>query len=583
MSRFGWILPNGLIAAGTTALAGLISFGPIAEDVSHRADRQLAAEGRSWARVASIDGRDVTLTGTAPDPDQRLLAVASADRVFGVRVVADATTVLPLANPYVFGFERSGAMVKLTGAVPGETARADLLARAAAALPGVKIVDETTLARGAPAEWSSRTDFAMARLAGLKAGVFECSGDGCSIGGDPLDYATWEAIERSLATDLPKGVTIVSDTLKIPAPPRWTFKATLEAGRLVLDGFLPDAAARAHVLDVAGKAFPSGVVDRTRLAPGAVPGTPAAIDFSLDALASLTEGGAEIAPAGYTILGRPKDWPTYAALEKTLKSGVPGGLPLVSDGLVAPVPVPYRLGIAASGGRATIDGFVPDDGAKNRLLTALKSRFASVEDRLMVAPGAPTGFVDTVVSLLPSLSRFADFGFDLSGGAVEVKGSAATAALGGQILDKIRALLPKGFTLGAGTAVTALPPPPQVDAATCQTVLGKVQSGEKILFDTGKASLREEGVRVLDALVAASLQCLSAHVTVEGHTDDQGEPEANMALSEARARAVVDYLVAGGIAADRLSAVGWGEANPIAENTTAEGRQMNRRIEFRVE
>lgn len=583
MSRFGWLISNGLIAVGTTLLAGLTSFGPISEDVAGRTTERLTSEGRGWAKIASIDGRDVTLTGTAPDPEQRVLAVASADRVFGVRVVADATTVLPLASPYAWGVERAGDTVKLTGAVPGEAARAAWRARAEKALPGLRIVDETTPARGAPADWAAYTDFALARVAELKAGTFGCSGADCSIGGDPRDYATWEAIERRLAGDLPKGVEIVSDTLRTPAPARWTFSAALDSGRLVLDGFLPDAATRAHVLDAAAKAFPTGIVDHTRLAPGAAEGTPAAIDFSLTALASLVEGGVEIDPAGYSIRGKPKDWPTYVALEKALKAGVPGGLALVADRLVAPAPVPYRLGVHAADGKATVDGFVPDVDARDRLMAALKARFGAVDDRVTVAPGAPSGFVDVVLALVPSLSRFPTFGFDLSGTAVEVKGAAPTAALGAQIMAKIRALVPAGFTVGATSAVTVLPPPPQVDAATCQTELGAVQSGEKIHFDTGKSTLREDSIRVLDALVVASLRCLDARVTVEGHTDSEGDPAANQALSEARAHAVVEYLVAGGIAAERLTAIGYGETRPIADNATVEGRQQNRRIDFRVE
>ncbi len=583
MRGFGWILPDGLIAVGVTALAGVVAFGPIAEDVSGRTTERLGAEGRSWAKVATIDGRDVTLTGTAPDPEQRVLAVASADRVFGVRVVADETMVLPLASPYVFGFEKVGTTVKVTGAVPSDAARADLLARAAKALPGATIVDETVTARGAPSDWVARTDFALARVAQLKAGSFACTGDRCTIDGEPNDFATWEAIEQTLASALPPGMTIAADTLKTPAPPRWTFSAALAGGRLVLDGFLPDADARARVLAAAKSAFPAGVEDRTRLAPGARDGAVAAIDFTIASLAGLSEGGAKVDPAGYTILGKPKDWATYVALEKTLKAGVPGGLPLVADGLVAPVPVPYRLGLTAKGGTVTVEGFVPDSSAAERLLAALKANFATVEGVPTVAPGAPSDFLDTIVALVPSLSRFPDFGFDLADGSAKVTAAAPTAALGAQILAKIRGLLPKGYALAEGSAVTALPPPPQVDAATCQTVLENVQTREKILFDTGKASLREESIRVLDALVVASLECLSAHVLVEGHTDDEGEPDANMALSEARARAVVDYLVAGGIAPERLTATGFGEANPIAENTTAEGRQLNRRIEFRVE
>ena len=143
-------------------------------------------------------------------------------------------------------------------------------------------------------------------------------------------------------------------------------------------------------------------------------------------------------------------------------------------------------------------------------------------------------------------------------------------------------MLPGGFAL-ASTGPTVLPPPPQVDAATCQSLLAKVQTGEKILFETGKARLDERSIAVLDALVGGSLACLNARIAVEGHTDSDGDAAANQALSEARAAAVVGYLTAAGIDARRLTAIGYGAARPVAGNDTAEGKQMNRRIDFRVE
>jgi outer membrane protein OmpA-like peptidoglycan-associated protein len=74
----------------------------------------------------------------------------------------------------------------------------------------------------------------------------------------------------------------------------------------------------------------------------------------------------------------------------------------------------------------------------------------------------------------------------------------------------------------------------------------------------------------------------STLLTVEGHTDDQGDEATNLGLSQARADAVVAYLVAGGVAEDRLVAIGLGETDPIADNATAESRAANRRIVFVV-
>ena len=72
------------------------------------------------------------------------------------------------------------------------------------------------------------------------------------------------------------------------------------------------------------------------------------------------------------------------------------------------------------------------------------------------------------------------------------------------------------------------------------------------------------------------------HLAIEGHTDNIGSDEANMKLSQQRADTVLDFLVQQGLAADALTAVGFGKADPVADNSTTEGRQKNRRVEIIV-
>ena len=72
----------------------------------------------------------------------------------------------------------------------------------------------------------------------------------------------------------------------------------------------------------------------------------------------------------------------------------------------------------------------------------------------------------------------------------------------------------------------------------------------------------------------------SLKLSVEGHTDDVGTEESNLILSENRAAAVVEAIVAGGIDKSRLSKAGYGESKPIADNSTEEGRAQNRRVEL---
>lgn len=101
-------------------------------------------------------------------------------------------------------------------------------------------------------------------------------------------------------------------------------------------------------------------------------------------------------------------------------------------------------------------------------------------------------------------------------------------------------------------------------------------------FDLGSASLRPEAYPVLFHAVQVLLSNPDMKVEIQGHTDNIGSEKFNQTLSEKRAQTVKNYLVARGVGASRLVTVGYGESKPIADNKTAQGRAMNRRIEFKV-
>jgi outer membrane protein OmpA-like peptidoglycan-associated protein len=121
----------------------------------------------------------------------------------------------------------------------------------------------------------------------------------------------------------------------------------------------------------------------------------------------------------------------------------------------------------------------------------------------------------------------------------------------------------------------------------CPEVTEEVQKqlneyARTILFDTGKASLKTESVSVFVDIIKILNEYPNAKFTVEGHTDSQGGEKTNQILSEKRANSVRDFLIAEGIAADRLTAIGYGEAKPIATNNTRAGRAQNRRVEINL-
>jgi outer membrane protein OmpA-like peptidoglycan-associated protein len=115
-----------------------------------------------------------------------------------------------------------------------------------------------------------------------------------------------------------------------------------------------------------------------------------------------------------------------------------------------------------------------------------------------------------------------------------------------------------------------------------QTNRGLVLTLGDVLFETGKAELKEGAEISMDRLAAFLSENPERRLLIEGHTDSRGTDEFNEALSEERAGAVAEALVERGVPSDRLRTVGLGEAYPVAGNDSAAGMQQNRRVEIVV-
>ena len=140
-------------------------------------------------------------------------------------------------------------------------------------------------------------------------------------------------------------------------------------------------------------------------------------------------------------------------------------------------------------------------------------------------------------------------------------------------------------------------PPPIVDSVTTTTApdlpaaladlvlqsrLSAVAAHPPIQFESGGDRITLESVPTLDRLAAFLAFEPTIRVQIIGHTDSDGEDDANLILSRIRAEAVRAQLIARGVEAERLTPLGMGEYDPVADNVTREGKARNRRIEFLV-
>jgi len=113
-------------------------------------------------------------------------------------------------------------------------------------------------------------------------------------------------------------------------------------------------------------------------------------------------------------------------------------------------------------------------------------------------------------------------------------------------------------------------------------VAGKSYSLKNIFFETDKSELLPRSYKELNNLYLLLANNVNMKIEISGHTDSTGTETHNLLLSEARAKAVVDYLLAKGIDKSKITFKGYGSSKPIATNTTTEGRAVNRRVEFQV-
>lgn len=223
-----------------------------------------------------------------------------------------------------------------------------------------------------------------------------------------------------------------------------------------------------------------------------------------------------------------------------------------------------------------VSGTVPDDATRAALLDRLRIVYGAsrVVDQLTVGTvAAPSNWNDYVSRLInPNLKLIKGGQLKVEGSKVSLRGDVANEEQRQRIAGDIAASLNASYTVNNGLRV----------AVSEQGVLDAALANRIIEFESGKATLTEAGMVVLDQMSAAMQKLQGVKVEVIGHTDNAGSRAGNLSLSQARAEAVKTYIVGKGIAADTIAVSGEGPDRPVADNRTPEGKARNRRIEFKV-
>lgn len=232
---------------------------------------------------------------------------------------------------------------------------------------------------------------------------------------------------------------------------------------------------------------------------------------------------------------------------------------------------------AAATAKVVVSGTVPDEASRALILARVRELYGAgrVVDQLGVGPlAAPPNWSQQVARLLtPELRRVTQGQLRVEGNQIEIAGQVDSPATQAQVIKGLTSRLDNPtYAVRDGLGV----------GASGQQALDAALARRIVEFEPGNATLTAAGRQVLDELLPVLGQLSGRRFEIVGHTDADGARPQNLLLSAARADSVKAYLVQRGIPAAALLTSGVGPDRPLADNTTAEGRARNRRIEFRV-
>lgn len=277
------------------------------------------------------------------------------------------------------------------------------------------------------------------------------------------------------------------------------------------------------------------------------------------------------------------------------KEAVPAPEPSAASGVeAAAAPASLTLSTDDKGAVSQCQAGIGDQGFLATLQTNVKKVFSTTQDcNVDTSQTYAASFTDkdALAGVLGALKGVPNASLEWVGDKITLK--AGDAAGLEALTAKVKALVPHTEVVAAApvtaeqsvsnslsasqTALTAIDPN-NVDV----NALVKALNLQIINFASGSSEIPADNKAILDQAVTLLNKVSGVKLNVGGHTDSTGNAASNKALSQRRAQAVVDYLTSKGVDASKLVAQGHGSDQPVAENTTDEGRFKNRRIEFSV-
>ncbi len=568
------------------------------EDASELAVRKaLNLQGHDWAEVES-DGLRVVLTGTAPDEATRFNALTAAGTEVDTSRVIDDMDVAPTADltPPRFSAEilRNDSGVSVIGLVPGAEARKALMDRLQNLDHDATVADLMESADYAkPEGWDDAITYAVEALSRLPRAKISASPGLVRITAIADSQQEKERLEQDLSRAAPPGLRIGLD-ISAPRPviTPFTLRYLITEDGGAFDACsAQDEAARDAIIEAAQKAGLQGPYSCTIGLGVPSPRWADAAALSIDALSGLGQGSVTLSDADITLVAAQG---TNPAVFDRVVGELENALPDVFA-LHAVLPEPETEDAAgpveftatrSPEGLVQLRGRLGDETLRDMTDSFARAAFGSTQVHIAtrIAPDLPADWPVRVLAGLEALAQLHNGVLTVTPDLVDLAGIShdpdGKARIAGLLSDKLGDA--QDFTL----AITYQKPPEPEDALPdpeiCEEQIAEVQSAAKIAFEPGSATVASDSRDTLNQIADILRECGPIRLEIQGHTDSQGREEMNQQLSQGRAQSILNELRGRRVPTSSYSAVGYGETQPIADNDTEEGREENRRIEFRL-
>jgi OOP family OmpA-OmpF porin len=589
-----------LSAAACVGLAVLVA-GWIEQRSLSAVAIALDDDGQAWVEPRA-DGLRVILAGVAPDEAARFRALSVAgDIVDGARVV-DRMTVAPpedvRAPDYRVEILRNDADMSLIGLVPSREVRDALREETRRIAGSVLFKDLLEIAEGTPPEaWEDAARFGLEAVASLPRSKTSITADRVSISALADSDEEKRRIEASLSRAAPSGVALELD-IDAPRPVIAPFTV-----RFVVDGQGPrfDACAAASeegaasILRAAAAHGAAGPLDCTLGLGSPSPSWDDAVTAGIEAVADLGGGSVTFSDVDVTLVAPEGTDPSaFDAAAGGLEAALP---PVFALHAVLPE-APAADDDGASDGPARLVATRGEDGKveiRGRLAEAVdrevvesfaQARFGAAEATagLRLDDEVPATWTPRVLAGLDALGHIARGSVVVTPDDVTVQGETGEPEARRDIARLLSEQLGGGasFTIDVSYTQDLDPKAGLPSAEECVRMVQAADAERKITFAPSSAEFDPASTETLDRIAEILRECGPVPMEIAGYTDSQGREEMNLALSQQRADAVLDALISRRILTSGIDAIGYGEADPIADNDTEAGREANRRIEFHL-